>query len=137
MKKVLMTLAALVFSASAFAQVPVQGRLDNMVAFGGVAVDISHARQVDLTNNNQKITDAQGNVITGYFLNLTAFGYSPAFKNYLNVYAGSQIYWNMSMISRVPCINSQSVIYWNNGAAQNLNDGCSLASAALSWSRSN
>lgn len=136
MKKAIFAVASMCFMAfSAIAQsLPPQPTLQSMAQFGTKLVDLDHARIVDLTPGAQSVTDANGVVHTGSFVNDTAFTGSIAFSKYANASATSYKYYNLSMTT-APYCGGGTVLNWNNGPAQTLSDSCAVYNRAFAYGR--
>lgn len=120
---------------TAYAQsLPAQPTLQSMAQFGTKLIDLDHARIVDLTPGAQSVTDANGVVHTGSFVNDTAFTGSIAFSKYVNASATSYKYYNLSMTT-APYCSGGTVLNWNNGPSQTLPDSCVLFNRAFSYGR--
>lgn len=137
-KKIAFVVPAVLLSGAVMAtnqaQLP-QGVVDGQVRFGATSVDLTHARIVDTTNGNQKITDAVGITRTGYFYGQNVFINHPAYKQYVRAYAGSNVYYNASMFTSPECVNGATRLTWINGGVTDVPDGCSLQQQVVQWSR--
>lgn len=134
-------LVALSMCALAFAAVPASAQ-DSSTLYGHAqfgpnkTVDLLNARIVDMTPGAQKVTDFNGVVHTGAFVNDTAFLNSEFQQRYARRAVEPNIWYNVSVMSGSECIANQSVLKWNGaGGAQSFNDACTRVTAIHDRSR--
>lgn len=123
---------AVAMMACAFASAQDSFTLLGHAQFGpNQTVDLLHARIVDMTPGAQKVTDANGIVHTGAFVNDTAFINSDFQARYARrATVEPYIYYNTSAMTGARCVANQSVLDWvGPGGSVTYADACTRFTA--------